>query len=622
MSKTTMKAEKERHFFKSMFETKTMRHQKMTNLNVKHWEKLSRIEEESIINLYNALVLGKCSKIIDIQMIVTEAFPKFEETIGKEEFEKVKKFFGIFCKPKQKSVGEAEIKILISKLRTIDNAQYYITGYKELIKEMADKLLNSPEDMTDLVKAKLLRMFFVIFNNNEFFLEDYYSKTAQNGENILLFYGERKTLDNNKLLFTPEELFTIYDKKVKYSDGYFYDMLVMYFKRMYIEYQISKNKYKRELEEILKFSELKYDANTEQFISVNKSMHGTTFGEIRNLKKKIFEVRGVYPLEHFCSKKYCEENIDISDLYVIYKIFSTCSLKNVVKSKKRTYRTLSGSKYIDKIQYDYEILTNFSVADDAEIERFIALFEYLATYDIVVKTQADGNGRILSNVEYYNAGALASAINYAMKVGYLDSNTKASRDLEVAKKMLALEGAEEQFIKFKKEEVDIEDMKELLGIDEEFEKNVLQINNDIQDKPVNLIVQTLIKLVLNNGVNSEADIDLNLIENVFIPGNEEKIKMFANGEISERTFKREIGFEDEFAEAYFDTSKIDISIIEIKLQNIKKHRKKDQIRRSKLIIALYCYVVKSGVACGPKHKPAKRNKGLKPEILENLIAQL
>lgn len=588
---------------------------------IKHWEKLSKAEEENVIKLYDALVPSDDKRTIDIQMIVTEAFPKFEETIGEEEFAKVKRFYGIVCKSKQKSVRDGEIRSLISKLRTIENAQYYITGYKELIKKMAGKLLNCPEGMSDLVKAKLLRMFFVVFNNNEFFLEDHYLKTLPNGRNILLFSGEQKALENNKMIFLPEELFTIFDMKVKDSDGYFYDMLVIHFKRMYFEYQISRNKYKSELEELLKFAELKYDANTEMFTSVNKAMLGATFSEIRNLKKRIFEVRGVTPLECFCNKKYLEENIDITDLYVIYKIFCTSSLKEELRTKKRIYRTLSGSRYVDKLQYDYEIFDNFSVADDAEIERYLALFEYFATYDMVLKTRTDGNGNIFSQAEYYNVGALAAAINYAMKVGYLDGITKVSRDFEVAKNMLALEGAEEKFLKFKRGEVPVEDMRALLGIDEDFEKNVLQIQKcDIVEETVNPLIQTVIKLALDNGVKSEEDIDLNLIENVFIRGNEENIEMFSNGKINENEFKKKIGFEEEFSEAYFDISKIDINVIEAKLQDIKRHGKKELIRKSKLLISLYCYVVKNGIPCGPKHKPAKRNKGLKPEILESLIA--
>ena len=189
------------------------------------------------------------------------------------------------------------------------------------------------------------------------------------------------------------------------------------------------------------------------------------------------------------------------------------------------------------------------------------------------------------------------------------------------KKMLALEGAEEIFLKFKREEVAVEDMKALLGIDEEFETNVLQIERcNTAEESVSPLIDTVIKLALNNGIKSEDDINVDLIENVFIRGNEQNIEKFHKGQIDENELKKRIGFEEEFSESYFDTSKIDINAIEAKLQDIKKYGKKELIHKSKLLISLYCYVVKNGIACGPKTKPAKRNKGLKPEILESLIA--
>ena len=90
--------------------------------------------------------------------------------------------------------------------------------------------------------------------------------------------------------------------------------------------------------------------------------------------------------------------------------------------------------------------------------------------------------------------------------------------------------------------------------------------------------------------------------------------------IKKKDFERKIGFESEFAESYFNVAKVDIKVIEAKLQDIKKSSNKGKIHNSKLLISLYCYVVKNGIPCGPKHKVPKRNKGLKPEILEKLIA--
>ena len=594
-----------------------------------HAKELSKVEEKSIIRLYNELVPDDETGSIDVQMIVTEAFPKFEETIGKEAFDKVKRYFGIGCKSNSKSANE--IRSLIAKLRTIENAQYYIVGYKELVKKMAEKLYNAPEGMTELEKAKVMRMFFIVFANNDMFLEDHI--LLPNGKNEVRF-SEAQALANNKLIFRPEELFNIFNMKVKYSDGYYYDMMIIHFKRMYLDY----HKHKLELSELLEFAELKYDAEKCKFTSVNRCMPAATFAKIRNLKQRIHQVRGAYPMELFCNRKAIKEKVDITDLYVIYKTLVMYPWKKEAKTKMQKYRTLSGSRFLDKQQTYYEVLDNFLIADEAESERWIALFKYVAEYELILKTEFNGNAETLPEPKFYNAGVLAAVLNYAMEIGYINNKTMVIRDFEVANKLLALEGAEEKFLKLKRNELKVEDMRTLLGIDEEFENNVLQLKKfeeaevceeqqtmlekeSPEESVVNPLVQRVIQFALDNGyVKSEADINVGLIENVFIPNNEENIKKLSNSKINDSEFEKRIGFEDEFAEAYFNTSKIDIKEVEAKLQDIKRYGKKEQIGKSKLLIALYCYLVKNGIACGPKNKPAKRNKGLKPEILEKLIS--
>ena len=163
----------------------------------------------------------------------------------------------------------------------------------------------------------------------------------------------------------------------------------------------------------------------------------------------------------------------------------------------------------------------------------------------------------------------------------------------------------------------------MIGIDEDFEKNVLHIENVDkkceEDKEI-FLEQVMIKFALDNGyAQSEADIDINIIKNVFIPGNEVTIEKFSGGKIPLSEFERKIGFEVEFGEAYFSLSKFEVKTVEAKLLEIKKSGSKEKVRKSKLLVSLYCYIVKNGLTCGLKNKMAKRNKALKPEILEELI---
>ena len=96
-----------------------------------HTDKLSKVDEERVLKLYDALVSSEGTQPGDLEMIVTEAFPKFEETIGEKEFAKVKKHFGIGEKSAAKK-PDVKINVLLEQLKTIENAQYYISGYKDL----------------------------------------------------------------------------------------------------------------------------------------------------------------------------------------------------------------------------------------------------------------------------------------------------------------------------------------------------------------------------------------------------------------------------------------------------------------------------------------------------------
>ena len=77
----------------------------------------------------------------------------------------------------------------------------------------------------------------------------------------------------------------------------------------------------------------------------------------------------------------------------------------------------------------------------------------------------------------------------------------------------------------------------------------------------------------------------------------------------------------DFAEMYFNLSKVDVTAIEAQLQELKRvMAKKNELKRFALLINLYCYLIEEQVPCGPKNKAPKRNKGLKPTNLKAQIA--
>lgn len=376
---------------------------------------------------------------------------------------------------------------------------------------------------------------------------------------------------------------------------------------MYLDCHENKTRSRNEFQDVLQFAELRYDAEEDIFTSVNRCMPGVSFGEIRKLKDRIHQVRGARSLEDFCNIKSVREKTDMVYLYVIYKTLAVYPWKEKSNKMVVSYSTMFG----DKRQSYYEVYKNFRIADEAEAERWMVLFEYLAKYEEMIKTQIDSQGKRLSQPKFYNVGIFSAVLNYTMEMGYTSASTKVDYDFEIVDKILAFEGAEEIFLKYKREEIEPDEVRLALGMDEKFERDVLKIVSP---------VQSIIEFALRNGyAQSKADIDISLIENVIFPGNGEIIKKFAEGEIKDSKLRREIGFEVEFAEAYFDTSKLNIKKVEARLQEIKRKRSKEMVRESKLLIKLYSYVVKNGIGCGSNMKPVPRNKHLKPEMLEQLI---
>ena len=636
--------------------------------SVKHSKTLSEAEEAKVVKLYNALIPGEDNSVIDIDMIVNEAFPKFEETIGEAQFAKLKRHFGIGLKSNQKPLKDSDVSSLIAKLRTVENAQYYITGYKEIISEVAGKLIGAPETMSDLVKVKLLRMFFTIINDNEFFIEDYRWVIGRDGQRAAQF-DMKMALENNKHLLGPEELVSLYNMKLKILSGIFYEAIVLEVDRI--------GKLSGQLRaEMLEFAELKLSKEN-GFESVNKACHSVTYGNIRNLKSKINAERSRYPLELFYNKQFACEGFDVTDLYMVYKVVTTCPWEQAdVHMVEGT--GFSASIFVPKKFKFYEIIENFLISGQAEVDRFKFIFEYAVKHDLMMKSKLDGTGKELEDVRYYDMGAFKGVIDFARVEGFIHDRTTIPRDIRVIDALLSVTDATETFKKYKNGEITHEDVKKRLGLTLAFMKQTLKLalptKDDVfeyevpregeeasaevkpevqktagqvveepkeparqeapkaEEKPaeekkekpakMNPLVKALAEYAVQEGyTNSTENVDLALVENVLIDGNESIIKKFKSGKISGDDLEEKLKFASDFDPAmYFDPTKIDITQIEAKLQDIKKYGRKGEIQKYKLVVKLYCYVVTEGIGCGPKRKPAKRNKGLKPEILLDLIA--
>lgn len=570
---------------------------------------VSKNDKEAIIRLYEALVprkeIGKMRlKLIkqyfptfddiDIDMIKDEAFPMFENTIGVENFAKIKKFFGIGCKA-NKNQNSKEIEGLLAQMRTIENAQFYICGYKELVYKMAN-LLEGGQQYTDIEKVKLIRMYCVLFWFYIYFVED-------------LGYGSQicytQLLNNNKFGFYPEELMGLFVSRfTKLSqENIFYNAIVFEFN------QINDKKI---LKEILEFSELDYKEG--RFFSVNKANPCQSFGQVRRIKQSIHTEPVITPIEMFGVMNYADQ-IDFADLYGMYK---TLISRELDKSKmvERKFERFEGSRIVEDKYFCYEVEPEQYIAGEREKNRIINLVEILAQKNLTMRLKSDlKTGKELPDkkkVKEYNVRRFLGAIKF-VKDANLVGETNLIRDFEIANTLFKREKRSKVLSKYFMGTVTIEEVKAKLGIDETFEYEFFGIKPKVDHKAV------LIKFAIQNGYAEDEDkIPLDLLEEVVISGNEEIIERYNSGEISDKQFESKLGIEG-FAEMFFDLSKVDISSIEEILLKEKKTTTGRKKIKNKMIVLLYCYIVEGQIACGPRNRIPKGNKALKPSNLKDHI---
>ena len=570
---------------------------------------VSKKDKDAIIRLYDALVPRKeVEKMrldlikkyfptfddIDIDMIIDEAFPKFEETIGVENFTKVKRFFGIGCKV-NKNQNSKEIDSLLAELRTIENAQYYICGYKELVHRMA-KLLDEGDEYTDIEKSKIVRMYSVLFLCNIYFIEDLASGNQINHTQLI---------NNNKMGFYPEELLVLYVSRFTElpEKNIFYDSII---------FELNQIKDKKILKEIMEFSELEY--NCERFVSVNRANPYQNFALIRKLKQQIHNEPVISPVELFGILKFAKE-IDFINLYEIYKTLSSYELGEL-KRLERKFERFEGSRIVEYQHSCFEISPDqYYIAGEREKARILHLVEILAEKNIPIRLECDlETGEELPEKQKteYCISQFIGAIKF-VKDANLVRETTINRDFEIADELIKRDKKSKVLSKYFMGAVTIEEVKAKLRIDETFEYEFFGIKPKVDHKAV------LVNFAIQNGyAESEEKISHDLIENVIISGNEELIERYNSGEISDEQFERKLGLE-EFTEMFFDLSKVDISSIEEKLLEVKKTTAGRKKIQNKMIVLLYCYIIEGQIGCGPKHRVPKRNKALKTSILKSLI---
>ena len=564
-------------------------------VKVKPYEKISKKDEVGVLKLYETLVSKDCTRPIDVELIVTEGFPAFESTIGKKDFDRVKKYFGIGVKKPSKNIKEYDLRTLIGKLRTVENAMYYLSGYKKMLDDVASKLEGAPEDWTSLEKAKFVRMYMVIFVGYYYFAEDYVlNPFKKEYKEMVIDYS--KALKNNQKSFGPEELFELYEHRIKPcpKENMVYESMI---------YTLSTID-NRTFKEVMHFAELKFDSNT-GFKSVNSTIPNQTFNSVRAIKMKVFKEPGIFPLEAFFFKDMMHKQ-RLESLYSIYKLLKVIPLEEFEKMDM-PYIILEGSKAVPKEHYGYRISGDLIISGEDEANRFIHLLDSICFKRYKLKSIDD------NDTTEYDVSIYMAAINLLLVEEYIGYST-VKEDIEMARKVVEADKTH-ALEDYRDKKISVDDVKKRIGIDSHFESEVLGIKKKLtSDEIVTGFAAEL------GYVDSMERVDKGVIQNVLVPGNESKLKELSGGSTTRARFEKALDLDSESAEMFFDLSKVYISAIETKLLELKKRMVSEKMmQKHKSLIKLYCYLIENEIPCGSKYKVPKRNKGLKPTNLKKFI---
>lgn len=567
---------------------------------VKPYKALSKRDEEAVIRFYDELAPEAKGITVDIELIVTKGFPVFEGMIGTANFKKVLRYFGIGVKSPAKNVKYSDVAILIAKLRTIENAQYYLYGFSELLEKYAVKLSKAPEEMDVITKAKVVRAFSVLFNSYLFFAEDYLLPVGATEPRV----NYLQATEMNKKPLNPEEMFYLYKANIeKYSDGAFlYDAIIA-------EIKLFDKKVRKD---IFEFAELKLDG-TNQVISVNSRSATVTFGSVRSIKTKMFPRVGYFPCELYCVKDTWN-GLEFGEIYTVYKALTQNDFSSF-ETKSRVMPYVEGNKFKERIFNFKAISPSVEMADLDEANRFIRFVEYLANTNVTMPIEVLTEGQKEPVTNSVEIGKFFSFVQFANECGYADSTTTSDTEYSMYLSLMECELADETLTEYMNGEISSEEVKTRLKIDKGFEERVFGIVH--VESPMEAAKRFALEI---GAVNDIAEISESLVENVLIHGNENLWERFSKGELSSSKLVNKLGLDTEILEMYFNLSKIDISVIEQKLQELKSRRVSAQEMKSHaLTIILYCFIIEGQVACGPKNKAPKGNKRLKTSNLRMLI---
>ena len=543
---------------------------------------------------------------IDLPLLLKEGLPAFAKTIGEKRLQALLRHCGYGVK----FARHLNPKILendLACLRTIENAQFYLHGFKDMINNMANHLCDAPENMDALTKAKYIRAFYTFFAAGEFFVEELWLNKGQ----LTINYNKWQAL--NKLYLFPEEMFmlhTLIGKNVHIRFG------AIQFALDQLDSKLRKK--------VLEYSEL---TPIDYPITTKQNYH---FRDFRALKSIIHEEHFFTSYTTFTVKEAFLENKfqNFMIAMLMMLLHPTSEFTPATRFERVFEHGQLVGKDIPHYEFSDEILGTFIISGDKERAFYFNLFKYMADQNLTFKGLAYNleTGEAIEDHTFEWQVYYALTL-FALQRGYISAELPLKQCFEnidiLAEFYSSDDDAERGMIRSmiglywfsEKSDADAEHLANIMGIDATFEKERFGI---VQKKTPE---EAVLSFAAENNIEiADTQQTLDMINGFWIPYfNDAIVKYTESGD--EKKFKKSIGYDSEFANAYFNLKDVNIPEIQKKLLSLKNSRASDkQMHNNALLIALYCYIIEGNIPCGTKKRLPERVKNLRPDILKTFIA--
>ena len=309
------------------------------------------------------------------------------------------------------------------------------------------------------------------------------------------------------------------------------------------------------------------------------------------MKCRIFPKLPYTCFDTFVYEHYYKD-IQFSDAFNIMWAGAVRTVENCPVEKREMNYSENGSKLSQKMLEYYRPFddSQFAFSGQWEADMYLELFEYMASEDIMLKGQGINLETGMETQHDFSVRMYRGAMNYLLERGKLNNKSDIGKTINEVER-LALNPSYEKALK-------------------------LYASGNMSTEEMAEIVETVKIPEFLSKASPEV---LEFVKTTF----QKELDDFSDGKLDEEEFKKAIGFKNEFT-YMLNIDTVDGQAIEGGLSDFKKipdrTKSAKEMRKAKFAVLFYCFLVERGIKCGANHKPLKRNKAFKIEILKKIVA--